>query len=259
MRREAGFGSLAADGVGGTLPAASVLNRRQRRFIRTRRRQPNLRTVTWRTPMSSTAGSATPISIRGKSSTVIIGRCILSRRAVRRTAAIGRGRRHRLRATTSIGSRNEACWTEAPRRGRFAIGAALRRNSHHLMSSRWIERAAMAVPFVMLTIAASDAAAQRPRRPASEFTRQGLLIVNFAPSPGTRMRDGRDAGNALRSRIGKIVDHHAVEIIDGNEIEYQMQRAGYDPDTVFSLATVHGIGRYLRADEYVLGWVSRSP
>jgi len=127
------------------------------------------------------------------------------------------------------------------------------------MSSRWIERAAMAVPFVMLTIAASDAAAQRPRRPASEFTRQGLLIVNFAPSPGTRMRDGRDAGNALRSRIGKIVDHHAVEIIDGNEIEYQMQRAGYDPDTVFSLATVHGIGRYLRADEYVLGWVSRSP
>lgn len=117
----------------------------------------------------------------------------------------------------------------------------------------------LAAALLIGSLGSRDAAAQRSRRPVSEFTRQGLLIVNFNPIPGTRMRDGRDAANALRSRIGKLVDRHAVEVINGGDISYEMSRAGYNPDTVFSLATVHAIGRYLRADEYVLGHVARTP
>jgi tetratricopeptide (TPR) repeat protein len=130
------------------------------------------------------------------------------------------------------------------------------------MTSRFCRRLRTIIPLVAIlligSLGAGAAAAQRSRRPASEFTRQGLLIVNFTPLPGARMRDGRDAANEVRSRVSKLVDRRAVEVINGGDIAYEMERAGYNPDTVFSLATVHAIGRYLRADEYVLGHVART-
>ena len=92
-----------------------------------------------------------------------------------------------------------------------------------------------------------------------EFTRQGLLIVNFTPGAGADHRLGREAGNAVRSRIGRFLRGRDVEIIDGNQIELKVRRAGFNPDSTFAPGAVHAISRLLRADEYVLGEVSTSP
>ena len=104
------------------------------------------------------------------------------------------------------------------------------------------------------TLAASPLKAQH-----DEFTRQGLLIVNFTPGAGADARLGREAGNAVRSRIGRFLKGKDVEIVDGNQIELKVRRAGFNPDSTFAPGAVHAISRLLRADEYVLGEVSTSP
>jgi tetratricopeptide (TPR) repeat protein len=109
-----------------------------------------------------------------------------------------------------------------------------------------------------LSVRPTRASAQQGKSSQPEFTRQDLLIVNFTPRAGADMKLGRNAGNALRSRIGRFVNGREVEIVDGNEIEWQMQRAGYDPDTIFAIHDIHSIGQLLRADEYVLGYVSNN-
>ncbi|HEX5437680.1 MAG TPA: hypothetical protein VFW98_11010 [Gemmatimonadaceae bacterium] len=49
-----------------------------------------------------------------------------------------------------------------------------------------------------------------------------------------------------------------VEVIDGGDIEDQLVRGGFDPDTTLSMNLIQTLGRYLRADDFVLGHVSRA-
>ncbi len=125
---------------------------------------------------------------------------------------------------------------------------------------------ALAKAVVATIVFAWPVAAQRaptkPKEPAKdtpEFTRQGLLIVNFTPRAGADMKLGRKAADAVRGRIGKLVNKHEVEVIDGDDIAIRMERAGFDPDTAFDLREVRSVGRYLRADEFVLASVSNGP
>jgi tetratricopeptide (TPR) repeat protein len=116
-----------------------------------------------------------------------------------------------------------------------------------------------ALASILVALASRDATAQRRKDAPSEFTRQGLLIVNFAPRAGATLKLGRSAGNAVRARVGKLVNRREVDVIDGNEIEYRMDRAGFDPDGLFTLEDLHAIGHYLRADEYLWASVSSDP
>ena len=70
--------------------------------------------------------------------------------------------------------------------------------------------------------------AQRGKKEPLEFTRQGLLIVNFIPGPGADLRLGRRAADAVRDRVAKLVNKREVEVIDGDEIRTQLERAGYN-------------------------------
>ncbi|HET7564460.1 MAG TPA: hypothetical protein VFJ96_05670 [Gemmatimonadaceae bacterium] len=117
----------------------------------------------------------------------------------------------------------------------------------------------IALTLVALPCVATHASAQRGREATPEFTRQGLLIVNFAPRDGARMSLGRDAADEVRSRVGKLLDKREVDVIDGRDIEDQLVRGGFDADTTFSLPLIRMLGRYLRADEFVLGSVSNTP
>lgn len=110
-----------------------------------------------------------------------------------------------------------------------------------------------------LSCAATHAHAQRGERPAQEFTRQGLLIVNFAPGPGADVELGRDAGNAVRSRVDKLLNDREVDVVSRGKIDYEMRRSGYDPDSTVSLVIIPPLGRLVRADEFLLGEVSRAP
>lgn len=120
---------------------------------------------------------------------------------------------------------------------------------------------ALLVAAVVSFIATAPARGQRGKKDASqqEFTRQGLLIVNFAPLAGADMKLGRKAGDAVRSRVGKLVDKKEVEVIDAGDIEYRMDRAGFNPDTTYELRDVKSMGKYFRADEFVMASVSNSP
>jgi hypothetical protein len=51
------------------------------------------------------------------------------------------------------------------------------------------------------------------KRPVREFTRQGILVSTFAPVDGADMRLGRRAADAVRSRIGRLVDRRELDVI----------------------------------------------
>lgn len=101
--------------------------------------------------------------------------------------------------------------------------------------------------------------AQRGKKDAPEFTRQGLLIVNFVPGPGANMKLGRNAGNDVRSRVSHLVNRREVDVLDGGDISYRMERAGYNPDTTYSVSDMRALGSFLRADEYLIGHVTSGP
>jgi tetratricopeptide (TPR) repeat protein len=101
--------------------------------------------------------------------------------------------------------------------------------------------------------------AQRGKKEPLEFTRQGLLIVNFIPGPGADLRLGRRAADAVRDRVAKLINKREVEVIDGDDIRTQLERAGYSPDTTFATGEAHAIGRFLRADEFLIARVTNGP
>lgn len=111
-----------------------------------------------------------------------------------------------------------------------------------------------------LAAAGGTAHAQRSKKETQEFTRQGLLIVNFTPSRGTEMKIGRRAADAVRSRVGRFVNKRDVEVIDGGDVTEKFARAGYDADSIFDeFRDIRPMGKYMRADEYVLGRVHNAP
>ncbi|MEP6493686.1 MAG: hypothetical protein ABJF01_13480 [bacterium] len=116
-----------------------------------------------------------------------------------------------------------------------------------------MKRAKLAgVALAALFAVASTASAQRAKKDAPEFTKQGLLIVNFAPGRGADMRMGRRAADAVRDRLDKLTNKAEVEVIDGEAIRLKAERAGYSPDTVYDLGTLRALSRQLRADEYLV-------
>jgi tetratricopeptide (TPR) repeat protein len=108
----------------------------------------------------------------------------------------------------------------------------------------------------LLVVASASLLAQRGKKAAPEFTRQGLLIANFAPMRGVDMKFARHASDAVRSRVGKLFDKRETLIVDGGDVAYELEKAGYDPDTTYTPSEIRAIGRYVRADEYVVGRVS---
>src|SRR5437868_15336065 len=96
------------------------------------------------------------------------------------------------------------------------------------------------------------------QKKAPEFTRQGLLIVNFAPH-GADLGFGRKTGDEVRSRVAKLSNRREVDVISGGDIRYQLTKSGMPEDTVLDEAMIRTLGRYMRADEYVVGTVDRKP
>jgi tetratricopeptide (TPR) repeat protein len=113
----------------------------------------------------------------------------------------------------------------------------------------------LAAAGVLLCLATSVASAQR--KPVQEFTRQGLLITNFAVGKDVDLKTGRRAGDALRGQIEKLVDKRATHVIDDYEIRDRMFRAGFNPDSTYTVEMIFAIGQSLRADEYIEGLVER--
>jgi len=114
------------------------------------------------------------------------------------------------------------------------------------MTLRWTR-----VALVNAVLSGFTAPLGAQRAPAPEFTKQGLLIVNFTPSTGADMKLARHAADAVRSRMERFVNKREVDVIDGGEIAWRLERAGFNPDTSANDGAIHAIGKYFRADEYL--------
>src|SRR3569833_1342086 len=112
---------------------------------------------------------------------------------------------------------------------------------------------------LMLLGLTAPAVAQRAKKEAPEFTKQSLLIVNFEPGPGADVRFARDAADAVRSRAAKLINNkQEVEVIDDRSVSDALWRAGFNPDSAYALAGIRALARQLRADEIVVGTVTRN-
>lgn len=119
--------------------------------------------------------------------------------------------------------------------------------------------AACAVAIIALPVA-SILSAQRGKKDVPEFTKQALLIVNFAPGAGADVRLGRRAADAVRSRAQKLIaNKREVEIIDHEDVITAMEHAGFNPDSMYAIDGIRQLARIMRADEIVIGSVSNSP
>ncbi len=73
------------------------------------------------------------------------------------------------------------------------------------------------------------------------------------------MKLGRQTADAVRSRVGALMNNREVEVVDGADLARRLERAGYNPDTTMELLDVRSVGRHMRADEFVFGSVSSGP
>jgi tetratricopeptide (TPR) repeat protein len=119
---------------------------------------------------------------------------------------------------------------------------------------------ALTIPTLAGLLAALVApAAQAQRKPPLEFTRQGLLITNFAVGPDVDLKTGRKAGDEVRGQITKLVDKRAMDVIDDGDIRDRMYRSGFNPDSTYTPDMIVTLGKLLRVDEFVEGKVEQDP
>lgn len=109
---------------------------------------------------------------------------------------------------------------------------------------------------LLLSTLAAPLAAQRKAKDVPEFTKQGLLIANFAAGRGATVKLGSQAANAVRSRVAKLVNKRELDVISGGDIAYKLELAGYSPDSTPDIPEMRSLGRYFRVDEYL--WASVS-
>jgi tetratricopeptide (TPR) repeat protein len=116
-------------------------------------------------------------------------------------------------------------------------------------------------PVRVLAVAAAAAlaapAAWAQKKPPMEFTRQGLLVLNFTVAPGVDVKVGRKAGDRVRDRAADLVNSREVDVVSATRARERLEHDGFPSDIGLEPAVFNQVSRALRADEYVMGSVSR--
>ena len=89
-----------------------------------------------------------------------------------------------------------------------------------------------------------------------EFTQQGLLV---SPFKSADKKLGNHIADEVRGRVEKAANKHELEVIDEKAVSTALTNAGFPSDMVPDLSQVRALSRYLRADEYLMGTVDRTP
>jgi tetratricopeptide (TPR) repeat protein len=125
---------------------------------------------------------------------------------------------------------------------------------HSRLPSRILFGRALFAALFAMAVVPAPAAAQRGRN-TTEFTKQGVLVADFTPGAGADVRLGRRTGDAVRSRVARLANKRETEVIDGGDIRFQLEKAGYRLDAPMDLITIRALLRHFRGDEYVRGTV----
>lgn len=116
-----------------------------------------------------------------------------------------------------------------------------------------------AVALALLASASLIAArAGAQKRPVQEFTRQGLLVMNFEAGQGADVRLGRRLGDEVRDRAAALLNGRELEVIDGKEVQRKMIASGFPADFAMDAGMLAAVSRVVRADEYVVGRITRA-
>jgi len=96
------------------------------------------------------------------------------------------------------------------------------------------------------------ASAQR----AQEFTQQGLLV---SPFKSADRKVGNKIADEIRGRVDKSANNRELEVIDERSMTNALFNAGFPENHVPDLSQVRALSRFLRADEYLMGEVDKTP
>ncbi len=105
---------------------------------------------------------------------------------------------------------------------------------------------------VVLSPAHTPLGAQRHQ----EFTQQGLLV---SPFKSADKKLGNHIADEIRGRVEKAGNKRELEVIDEKAVTTALFNAGFPPDMVPDLSQVRALSRFLRADEYLMGTVEKTP
>jgi tetratricopeptide (TPR) repeat protein len=89
-----------------------------------------------------------------------------------------------------------------------------------------------------------------------EFTQQGVLV---SPFKSADKKLGNHVADEIRGRLGKTASKRELEVIDEKSMTTALFNAGFPGDMVPDLSQVRALSRYLRADEYLMGTVDKTP
>ena len=89
-----------------------------------------------------------------------------------------------------------------------------------------------------------------------EFTQQGMLV---SPFKSTDKKLGNHVADEIRGRVDKAANKRELEVIDEKAMTTALFNAGFSADLVPELSQVRALSRYLRADEYLMGSVDKTP
>jgi tetratricopeptide (TPR) repeat protein len=107
----------------------------------------------------------------------------------------------------------------------------------------------------VLAVLVTLAPALHPLR-AQEFTQQGMLV---APFKSTDRKLGNSVADEIRKRVEKSTNKRELEVIDERSMLTALFNAGFGADHVPDLSQVRALSRFLRADEYLMGTVDKTP
>ena len=109
-----------------------------------------------------------------------------------------------------------------------------------------------AVVITAAVVPAHTAAAQRTQ----EFTQQGLLVAPFKSSD---RKVGNKIADEIRGRVDKSANKRELDVIDERSMTTALFNAGFPENHVPDLSQVRALSRFLRADEYLMGEVDKTP
>ena len=89
-----------------------------------------------------------------------------------------------------------------------------------------------------------------------EFTQQGMLV---SPFKSADRKLGNKVADEIRGRVDKSASKRELDVIDEKSMTTALFNAGFPPEMVPDLSQVRTLSRYLRADEYLMGTVDKTP
>jgi tetratricopeptide (TPR) repeat protein len=127
------------------------------------------------------------------------------------------------------------------------------------LAVRTFRHVAALLAVLVASVGLPAAAPAQGRRTPLEFTRQGILILEFEAGAGANRKLGRDAADAVRDRMEKLVNERELELLGGRATVQKLELYGVRQEQPPSAGDLEYMSRTIRADEYVVARVDRGP